>query len=369
MVVTLRPEIAALQPYRQGRPAAADAFKLSSNENPFPPLQAVVDAVADSSVNRYPDGAATVLRARLAERYRVTPDEIQVGAGSVSILQQLIQAASGPGDEVLYAWRSFEAYPGLVTVSGATSIQVPLRTGGAQEATHDLDAMAAAITDRTRVILVCTPNNPTSTIVTGAEFEAFMAKVPDTVLVLLDEAYREFVTDRVAVDGIPLLTRYPNLVVLRTFSKAYGLAGLRVGYAVGPAYILDAARATAVPLSVTEPAQRAAMAALDNEAELLERVAVLVERRTAVVQGLTDQGWTGALAIPAAQGNFVWLPTCEHTAAAAELLEAGGIVARVFPPDGIRVSIGEAESVETLLRAAAQVVETLGETPENAGLG
>ena len=166
---------------------------------------------------------------------------------------------------------------------------MPLRTGGAHEATHDLDAMAAAITDRTRVILVCTPNNPTSTIVTAAEFEAFMAKVPDTVLVLLDEAYREFVTDPAAVDGIPLLTTYPNLVVLRTFSKAYGLAGLRVGYAVGPAYILDAARATAVPLSVTEPAQRAALAALDNEAELLERVAVLVERRAAVVQGLAER--------------------------------------------------------------------------------
>jgi histidinol-phosphate aminotransferase len=369
MVVTLRPEIAALQPYRQGRPAADDAFKLSSNENPFPPLQAVLDAVAQASLNRYPDGAATALRARLAERYGVSPDEIQVGAGSVSILQQLIQAAAGPGDEVIYAWRSFEAYPGLVTVSGATSVQVPLRTGGALEATHDLDAMAAAITDRTRVIMVCSPNNPTSTIVTATDFEAFMAKVPDTVLVLLDEAYREFVTDPAAVEGIPLLKRYPNLVVLRTFSKAYGLAGLRVGYAVGPAYILDAARATAVPLSVTETAQRAALAALDNEPEVLERVAVLVERRTAVERGLAERGWTGDRAIPAAQGNFIWLPTGEQTAAAAETLEAHGIVARVFAPDGIRVSIGEPESVETLLRAAAEVVGTLREMPENAGLG
>ena len=369
MVVTLRPEIAALQPYRQGRPAAADAFKLSSNENPFPPIPAVVEAIAAASVNRYPDGAATALRTRLAERFGVTPDEIQVGAGSVSILQQLIQAAAGPGDEVVYAWRSFEAYPGLVTVSGATSVQVPLRSGEGQNATHDLDAMAAAITDRTRVILVCTPNNPTSTIVTAADFEAFMAKVPDTILVLLDEAYREFVTDPAAVDGIPLLARYPNLVVLRTFSKAFGLAGLRVGYAIGPAYILDAARSTAVPLSVTEPAQRAALAALDNEPELLERVAVLVERRTEVERGLVERGWTGDHAIPVAQGNFVWLPTGEQTAAAAETLEANGIVARVFAPDGIRVSIGEPESVETLLRAAGEVVETLRETPENAGLG
>jgi histidinol-phosphate aminotransferase len=369
MVVRLRAEIAALQPYRQGRPAAPDAFKLSSNENPFPTLQAVIDAIADSSVNRYPDGAATALRARLAERFGVTADEIQAGAGSVSILSQLIQAAAGPGDEVVYAWRSFEAYPGLVTVSGATSVHVPLRSGGDLEATHDLQAMAAAVTERTRVILVCTPNNPTSTIITADDFEAFMATVPDTVLVLLDEAYREFVTDPDAVDGIPLLKKYPNLVVLRTFSKAYGLAGLRVGYAVGPAYILDAARATAVPLSVTEPAQRAALAALDHEPELLEQVAALIERRESVERGLADRGWTGDLAIPAAQGNFVWLPTGDQTVAAAEILERHGIVARVFPPDGIRVSIGEPESVETLLRAAAEVVETLRKTAENAGLG
>lgn len=361
MVVKLRPEIAALQPYRQGRPAAPEAFKLSSNESPYPPLPAIVDAIAGSSLNRYPDAAATVLRARLAERFGVTPDEVHTGSGSVAILQQLIQAAAGPGDEVLYAWRSFEAYPGLVTVSGATSVTVPLRA----DTTHDLDAMAAAITDRTRVVIVCTPNNPTSVIVTADEFTAFMAKVPETVLVLLDEAYSEFVTDPAAVHGIPLVNAYPNLVVLRTFSKAYGLAGLRVGYAVGPAYILDAARSTAIPLSVTEPAQRAALAALDNEPELLDRVAVLIERRTELERELAAQGWR----LPVAQGNFVWLPTGEHTAAAGEALEAHGIVARVFPPDGIRVSIGEPESVEKLLRATAEVVGTLRKTPENTGLG
>lgn len=361
MVVKLRPEIAALQPYRQGRPAAPDAFKLSSNESPYPPLPAILDAIAGSSLNRYPDAAATVLRARLAGRFEVSPDEVHTGSGSVAILQQLIQAAAGPGDEVLYAWRSFEAYPGLVAVSGATSVTVPLRP----DTTHDLDAMAAAITERTRVVIVCTPNNPTSVIVTAAEFEAFMAKVPETVLVLLDEAYAEFVTDPEAVHGIPLLPRYPNLVVLRTFSKAYGLAGLRVGYAVGPSYILDAARSTAIPLSVTEPAQRAALAALDNEPELLDRVAALVERRRGIEAALAAQGWR----IPPAQGNFVWLPTGERTAVAGETLEAHGIVARVFPPDGIRVSIGEPESVEKLLGATAEVVETLQESAENAGLG
>lgn len=356
MAVQLRPEIAALQPYRQGRPAAADAFKLSSNESPYPPLPAILDAIASSSLNRYPDAMATQLRARLAERDGVRPEQVHVGSGSVAILQQLIAAAAGPGDEVLYAWRSFEAYPGLVTVSGATSVTVPLLP----DARHDLPAMAAAVTDRTRVVLVCTPNNPTSTIVTADEFDAFMVQVPETVLVLLDEAYAEFVTDPAAVhgirpDGTSLLDRYPNLVVLRTFSKAYGLAGLRVGYAIGPEYILDAARSTAIPLSVTEPAQRAALAALDHEDELLARVAELIERRTAVEQALAAQGWR----IPPAQGNFVWLPTGEQTAAVAEALEAGGIVARVFPPEGIRVSIGEPESVEKLLRVTAEVVGTL----------
>jgi len=355
-----------LQPYRQGRPAAADAFKLSSNESPFPPLPAILEAVASSSLNRYPEATALALRERLAARQGVAVDQVHVGSGSVALLQQLIQAAAGPGDEVLYAWRSFEAYPGLVTVTGATSVTVPLRP----DTTHDLDAMAAAVTDRTRAVIVCSPNNPTSVIVTRTEFETFMAKVPESVLVLLDEAYAEFVTDPAAVHGLrdggsSLLERYPNLVVLRTFSKAYGLAGLRVGYAVGPVYILDAARSTAIPLSVTEPAQRAALAALDHEEELLARVAVLVRRREEVERGLAGQGWR----IPPAQGNFVWLPTGEQTAAAAEVLERHGIVARVFPPDGIRVSIGEPESVERLLQATAEVVETLRERPESAGLG
>jgi histidinol-phosphate aminotransferase len=359
--VTLRPEIASLAPYRQGRPAAADAFKLSSNESPFAPLPEIVAAIQGSHVNRYPDGAATALRVRLAERAGVTVDEVHAGAGSVSILHQLVQAAASTGDEVLYAWRSFEAYPGIVTVSGATSVTVPNLPDGR----HDLDAMAAAVTDRTRVIIVCTPNNPTSTIVTGLEFEAFMAKVPETVLVILDEAYREFVTDPHAVEGIPLLERYPNLVVLRTFSKAYGLAGLRVGYAIGPSYILDAARATMIALSVTEPAQRAALAALDIEPQFAAQVAELTERRTLVRDGLAAQGWK----VPDPQGNFVWLVTGEATTAAAEVLEKHGIVARVFAPEGIRISIGEPESVEKLLQATAEVVETLRQEVGIGGLG
>jgi len=359
--VTLRPEIASLAPYRQGRAADADAFKLSSNESPFAVLPEVLAAIQESSLNRYPDGAATALRVRLAERAGVTVDEVHVGAGSVSILHQLVQAAASTGDEVLYAWRSFEAYPGIVTVSGATSVTVPNRADG----THDLDAMAAAVTDRTRVVIVCSPNNPTSAIVAARDFESFMSRVPETVLVVLDEAYREFVTDPHAVEGIPLLERYPNLVVLRTFSKAYGLAGLRVGYAIGPSYILDAARATMIALSVTEPAQRAALAALDAEPQFIAQITELVARRTRLRDGLAAQGWR----VPEPQGNFVWLVTGEATVAAAELLEAHGIVARVFAPEGIRISVGEAESVEKVLAATAEVVETLREDVGTSGLG
>ena len=350
--VRLRPEIAALPPYRQGKQASPDAFKLSSNENPFEPLPAVVEALHGAlHVNRYPDASAAELRGVLAARFGVEIDEVHVGAGSVSILSQLLLAVAQPGDEVVYAWRSFEAYPGLVTVAGANSVQVPLDTDGR----HDLQTMAKAVTDRTRAVIVCSPNNPTGEIVTTAEFEAFMSAVPETVLVILDEAYAEFVTDEAAVDGQSLTERHPNLVILRTFSKAYGLAGLRVGYAVGPAYVLDAARSTAIPLSVTEPGLRAAVVSLEHEDELLERVGRITMLRDQVRQALVDQGWK----VPRAFGNFVWLPTGEHTAHAAEVFARHGLVVRAFAPEGIRVSIGESSSVDKLLAAAQELVRSI----------
>ena len=358
--VRLRPEIVALAAYRQGKPASDDAFKLSSNENPFDPIPEVLAAIAESSINRYPEAAALELRTRLGERFGVGPAAVHLGAGSVSILAQLIQAAAGPGDEVVYAWRSFEAYPGLVAVAGATSIQVP----NDAEGRHDLPAMAAAVTERTRVVIVCSPNNPTSTIVTGEEFFAFMAEVPPTVLVLLDEAYTEFVTDDDSVDGRGLVGQYPNLVVLRTFSKAYGLAGLRVGYAVGDPAILDAARSTAIPLSVTEPAQRAALASLDHEERLLERVDRIADLRDEVWRALLEQGWR----VPVPQGNFVWLETGAFTERAAGILAEHGIVARALGDDGIRVSIGEREAVDKLLRATAEVVRNLPSAATTVGL-
>jgi histidinol-phosphate aminotransferase len=366
--VLLRPEIARLGAYAQGKQPAEGGFKLSSNENPFDPLPGVLDAVADAgTLNRYPDGGALALRSRLAARFGVEVPNVHVGAGSVALIAQLIQAAAGPGDEVLYAWRSFEAYPGLVTVAGATSVTVPLLA----DARHDLDAMLAAITDRTRVIIVCTPNNPTGPVVTAAEFARFMAAVPADRLVLLDEAYSEFVTDPERVDGVTMFEsgapRYPNLVVLRTFSKAYGLAGLRMGYAVGPQRLLDAARATAIPMSVTDAAQAAAVASLDAEAELLERVSVVVDRRTRLRAALREQGWD----VPESQANFLWLPTLGHTARAADAFFEAGLAVRAFAPDGIRISVGEEESlprvVEVAARIAADAVPTLHKSDETKG--
>jgi histidinol-phosphate aminotransferase len=343
--------------YRQGRPAAADAFKLSSNENPYPPLPGVLEAIAASTINRYPDATAGILRAALAERFGVSDNQVQVGAGSVAVLAEIIQAAAAPGDEVAYAWRSFEAYPILVAATGATSVTVP----NTDDHRHDLAALAEAITERTRVVIVCSPNNPTSTIVTRSEFLGFMALVPSTVLVILDEAYVEFVTDPDAIDGATVIHDYPNLVLLRTFSKAHGLAGLRIGYAIGPEYVMDAARAVSIPLSVTELAQRAALKSLELETELLERVADLVTVRDEIVAGLEKLGWR----IPAPQGNFVWLATGAGTVDAAEIFAEHGIVVRALG-EGLRVSVGERESVEKLLRAAAKVVAM--QPTEPAGL-
>ena len=361
--VRVRPEIAALPPYKQGKQAGDDAFKLSSNENPFDPLPGVLDAVhAATALNRYPDATAARLRHRLAERFGVDDDSVHIAAGSVSILAQLVLATSGPGDEVIFAWRSFEAYPWLAVVAGATPIQVPLT----EDARHDLPAMAAAITDRTRAIIVCSPNNPTGPVVTQAEFDAFADSVPSDVLIILDEAYAEFVTNPESVDGLDVLGAdgRANVVVLRTFSKAYGLAGLRVGYAIGNARILDAARSTSIPLSVTAHAEEAALASLDQEDELLQRVHVIAERRDRLATALRASGWR----IPEAQGNFVWLPAGRETLDLAAAFDAAGLIVRPFAGDGLRISVGEEDSVEKVLRIAASVVKDLPEGHSGRGL-
>lgn len=300
----LRAELDGIPTYKPGKPAAAGgpvAYKLSSNENPYPPLSGVLETAvaAAGNFNRYPDMACTGLVNELAERFGVPVEHIATGTGSVGVAQSLIQSTAGPGDEVMYAWRSFEAYPIITQISGATSVRVPLTDGDV----HDLDAMAAAITDRTRLIFVCNPNNPTGTAVRRAELERFLDQVPSDVLVVLDEAYREFVRDTDVPDGIELYRSRPNVAVLRTFSKAYGLAGLRVGFAVAHEPVAAALRKTAVPFGVSQLAQDAAVASLRAEDELMGRVGALVSERTRVHEALVAQGWT----VPDTQANFVWM--------------------------------------------------------------
>ncbi|MFB7227553.1 histidinol-phosphate transaminase [Streptomyces fimicarius] len=345
----LRAELDGVPAYVPGKPAAAGgpvAYKLSSNENPYPPLPGVLESAlaAAGNFNRYPDMACTGLMNELADRFGVPLSHIATGTGSVGVAQQLLQATSGPDDEVIYAWRSFEAYPIITQVSGATSVKVPLTDGDV----HDLDAMADAITDRTRLIFVCNPNNPTGTVVRRAELERFLDRVPGDVLVVLDEAYKEFIRDAEVPDGIEIYRDRPNVAVLRTFSKAYGLAGLRVGFAVAHEPVAAALRKTAVPFGVSQLAQDAAVASLRAEDELLGRVGSLVAERTRVSAELVRQGWT----VPESHANFVWLRLGERTLDFAAACERAGVVVRPFAGEGVRVSIGEDEGNDLFLKAA-----------------
>ncbi|UED85252.1 histidinol-phosphate transaminase [Streptomyces profundus] len=344
----LRAALDGLPAYVPGRARATTGrtFKLSSNENPYPPLPGVLETAvaAAGRLNRYPDMFSGELLAELAERLRVPVSHLAVGTGSVGVAQQLVQATAGPGDEVLYPWRSFEAYPIIVQVSGARSVQVPLTPGEG----HDLDAMADAISDRTRLIFLCNPNNPTGTPIRRAELLRFLDRVPADVLVVLDEAYREFIRDPEVPDGVEIYRDRPQVCVLRTFSKAYGLAGLRVGFAVAHEPVAAALRKTAVPFGVSQIAQDAAVASLRAEEALLERVASLVDERTRVTDELRAQGWT----VPESQANFVWLRLGDATADFAAACETNGVTVRPFPGEGVRISIGEPEGNDELLRTA-----------------
>jgi histidinol-phosphate aminotransferase len=325
----------------------AAAFKLSSNENPFPPLPSVVAAIVDAAmdVNRYPDMYATELTRAVASRLGVAPETIVMGNGSVAVLAHVLAAVVDAGDEVLYPWRSFEAYPIAVSVAGGVGVPVPV----ADDGRLDLPAIAAAVTPRTRVVLVCTPNNPTGPAVHADELAALLDAVPRNVLVVLDEAYVEFVRDPLAADGLAMFAAHPNVVVLRTFSKAYGLAGLRVGFAVARPRLAGGIRAVSTPFGVSHVAQLAALASLAAADELLARVAAIVDERARMLAGLRAQGWS----VPDSQANFVWLPLGDRAAAFAAAATRAGVVVRPFAGDGVRVSVGEREATDVLLEFTA----------------
>ena len=351
--VRLRPDVAALPAYVPGaRPdaaAAAQIAKLSSNELPYPPQDAVVEAItrAATGVNRYPEMTGETLTQALARRWGVEAEQVVVGNGSVALIQHLLDAVCRPGDEVVIPWRSFEAYPICIAVAGARAVRVPLTP----DARHDVPAMLAAITPRTRVVMACTPNNPTGTILTARELADLVTGVPRDVVVLIDEAYLDFVTDPEAGDALTLLADAPNLVVSRTFSKAHALAGMRVGYLVCEPGLAAAIRSVSTPFGGNLPAQAAAAAAL-GEAELVrtaERSATIAVERDRVVAALRAQGWE----VPDAQGNFFWLGVGDETAALAEHFRAAGILVRPFSGEGVRVSIGTTSDNERVLAAAA----------------
>src|SRR5579859_3299510 len=335
----------AYQPGRTPAGAGGKAHKLSSNECPYGPLPSVLEVIAEEarSVNRYPDNGAAALTAAIAARFDVPLRHVAIGCGSVGVTQQILEAVGEPGAEVLYAWRSFEAYPILGDLAAAESVRVPLSAEA-----HDLAAMADTITGRTRLIFVCNPNNPTGTVVHAGELEAFLDRVPDDCLVVLDEAYHEYIRDEAVPDGVRLYRDRPNVAVLRTFSKAYGLAGLRVGFMIAHEPVVAAVRATMLPFSVNRLAQAAAIASLAAEAELLARVELTVKERTRVREALIADGW----AVPPTEANFVWLRLGDHTAGFATACQAAGIALRAFAPEGVRISTGDAEDNDALLAVA-----------------
>ncbi|HEY9292700.1 MAG TPA: histidinol-phosphate transaminase [Microlunatus sp.] len=354
MPVSIRPAIASVPPYRAGKPAPVGpdgvSFKLSSNENPYPPLPGVLAATqqACERMNRYPDMANTELIGALAAKLAVDEDQVAVGTGSVAVLYTLLQAVAGPGDEIVYPWRSFEAYPIAVQLTGATGVQVR----NLPDASHDFDGLRQAITDATKAILICTPNNPTGPIVDHDQLAGFIDQVPDHIMIIIDEAYREFATAPNRARGLELLR--PNVATLRTFSKAYGLAGFRVGYLVGDATVAGAVRAASAPFGVSLPAQAAAVASLQAEDQLFQRVAELIKERQTLLDGLRDLGF----AIPDSQSNFVWLAAGDKTAEYAAAFTAAGLVTRPFveePEAGIRITVAEPEANQRVLEVAASL--------------
>ncbi len=352
MTVRIRPSLAGLPRYKPGKPAGPGGlYKLSSNENPYPPLPSVLEAIAQASsqLNRYPDMANGAVTAAVADRLGIDGSQLAFGAGSVGVLYSLLQTVCDPGAEVIFAWRSFEAYPIAVQLTGATAVPVHLGSG----AVHDLDAMHAAVTRATQAILLCSPNNPTGPALSHDAVINFIDSMPDDILVVLDEAYVEFITDPQALRGLEALRGRSNVAVLRTFSKAYGLAGLRIGYGVTEPELAGAVRAASLPFGVSSVASAAAIASLAAEEELLARVAELTKARGELLQGLLDLGFD----VPDSQGNFVWLPARHRTADYARTFAAGGIAVRPFiagdQEDGVRITVGEREANDRVIAIAS----------------
>ncbi len=346
----VRPSVQALASYQPGKSAKQaeaehgieDAIKLASNENPYEPVPAIVAAVqaAASGVNRYADHRATAVRERIATWLGLNAQQVAVGCGSVGLLQQLCMTYLDPGDEVVYPWPSFEAYPINVKLMGGVPVTVDL-----VDHAFDLDAVAAAVTPKTKIVMLATPNNPTGTAISTADIAAFLDKIPDDVIVLVDEAYREF-TDPAFGDPVAdLVPNYSNVVVSRTLSKAYGLAGLRVGYAVADPAVVAELDKVLLAFAVNGLAQAGALAALDSLDQIQPKIDLVLAERQRVVDALVADGHD----LPDAQANFVYIPLGDATEGVAVGLEQRGVVVRPFPGVGIRVTIGTPEENDRFL--------------------
>lgn len=319
---------------------------LGLNESPYDPIPEVAAAIAEAGreVNRYPDLEGARLVAELGRAHGVAADRLTLGAGSAALLQGLFHAVAEPGTdvEVVYGWRSFELYPLLADLAGVRSVAVPLRDG-----VHDLEGMLGRISERTRMMLICNPNNPTATALGAEHLENLMRQVPSHVLVVLDEAYFEYVRDCHVVSGVQLHGRWPNLVTVRTFSKAYGLAGLRVGYMIGDPAVIVPLRRASLPFSLSTVAQAAALAALAHHDQLLARIDEIVSERKRVRKELRGLGWD----VTESHANFLWLAMGAASTTFAEWCAEYGVAVRVFPGEGVRVTIGIPADNDSFLAA------------------
>ncbi len=358
----IRRELGTMVPYTPGlreeevreRSGKDRILKLSSNEHPDGPFPSAISAIEAElpELNRYPDGSCRALVDSLAERLRVSPDQIAVGSGSNEVIRVLSQALLEPGDEIVFAWPSFIVYQMMAQLFGATALKVPLAPGEV----HDLPAMLAAITDKTKIVYLCNPNNPTGTIYHRAEFEEFLAAVPPHVLVVVDEAYFEFVTDPEYPDALEYFDGIRPLVVLRTFSKIYSLAGLRIGYGVMPKVLVEAVHKVREPFNVNSIAQVAALASLADDKEVERRRSENQEQKT-YIYSTFDR--LGVRYVPS-ETNFVYFMT-DKPVEVFDALLLEGVIARDFgTAPALRLGIGTPEDTKIVCEAFERIVASLG---------
>ena len=359
----VKPWIPGIEPYKPGKPieelerelGIKEAVKLASNENPLGPSPKALAAIAAAAgrVNRYPDGASFKLRTKLAARLGVKPQQLVFGCGADEIFELLVKCFAGPSDEIVYAWPSFAMYPVVTAGMGATAVPVPLT----REFVHDLAAMRAAVTPRTRIVFVCNPNNPTGTSVGRAELDAFVASLPADVVLAIDEAYVDFAQRKDFPDSLAWLAKRPGTLVVRTFSKNYGLAGLRVGYGVGDSELIGYLERARHPFNLNLLAEEAAVAALDDAEHLARTLRVVAEGRDYFARELPALG----IRVWPSDANFL---LADAGVGAYDALLRQGVIVRPLAgfglPGHIRISIGTAEENERCLKALQSFVAARG---------